>query len=1079
MPPNPTAEAVRQPLTTRNIVRPTRVGGDGLGGAVAGATGAGAPGDDHDHSLAKSPQKRAQVPVYTRPSLIPRPKAAQDASVAPPATAATARAMAGRMHRAALPRLARLPEADFAAAAAAAAAPAHGEPSPRDHITTPKKRAVPVEDVHVRNAPGGGSPSKRSRSSKSGTGSSTHEPSTGTTTSLAQDLSGVKVAEATTTTAPGGVPALVSTATTAAASSSHVSKHASVTTPGAAHAAAPAPAPAPAAIVRPIRPMHSVAASNTKATTTRIDRQSRVTDQERAARDRQAFEERKIWRHKFKKAFPSFVFYFDAFDEATVKDLTGVIQSLGGSVDQFFSRNVTHLITTRLVPSATAKTERHEDGKENSPTKEGATRDGARHKLLRPTVSKSRLSPTKGSAAAAAAAAAVAGGERPPRNSQPLYSERNPFDDAGPPASGSNDILLKAQSFGMKVWRHDKLTTILRMLVDEPVVSAATAAAAAAAHGAAAAGKQHDLSQMLEREKLYGTHERDPNASRNDHHYFRKGNFYLLVEDATMEHRPIMCSEFEYGRQQQQEGLEPPWPVLYGELEGRCPFTRYDLTEQQRNRIGRGRNVHTTLRRAVSLSNMARRHTGPPSPRPPNEGFLETPRGGGYGGANDHHHHHHHPQPYQLASGNSVSITSNIASTTSTALTDQVGTIAGLPQDRRVAELNRRMHTPLAHSPTTRLPASPASFIAGADNSGGSGLGITAADVGSGSGSSMATPGGYGGRGGAGDAANPHHNTPAAAAHSRGAVVRRMLGMTEHDAKRPSVLAQQHVQQQQQQAGIRRSVSTSAVVPVRPQEKRPGYCENCRIKYDNFDDHVISRKHRKFAVDDSNFVDIDQLILRVQRPLGAGYMGYSGDEGEGECEAGHVGGDEAAWQHYGGSAHGYGDADADGEGEVDMDRTLVDAAEYDDDAAEGGGFYEEHEVQYGDGDGDGDEEAEYEEEEEVEGDDEDEDDEHAEYDDDEDDDDDDDDDDERGEGAGDVRQIYDEDAEWHRQASIHYATSGHVSHAASNPAVAAPEYLQVQMPVPRTPLPALSRRAADAAYNPQAADVNEISSPYV
>lgn len=39
--------------------------------------------------------------------------------------------------------------------------------------------------------------------------------------------------------------------------------------------------------------------------------------------------------------------------------------------------------------------------------------------------------------------------------SLPLYSERNPFDDSAPQAASAGDIILKAQAFGMKVWRHD------------------------------------------------------------------------------------------------------------------------------------------------------------------------------------------------------------------------------------------------------------------------------------------------------------------------------------------------------------------------------------------------------------------------------------------------------------------------------------------------------------------------------------------------------------------------------------------------------------------------------------------------
>ncbi|CDK27619.1 unnamed protein product [Kuraishia capsulata CBS 1993] len=49
-----------------------------------------------------------------------------------------------------------------------------------------------------------------------------------------------------------------------------------------------------------------------------------------------------------------------------------------------------------------------------------------------------------------------------------------------------------------------------------------------------------------------------------------------------------------------------------------------------------------------------------------------------------------------------------------------------------------------------------------------------------------------------------------------------------------------------------------------------GYCENCRVKYDDFEDHVYEPVHRDFAVNDYNFADIDDLIAKIQaaRDLG-------------------------------------------------------------------------------------------------------------------------------------------------------------------------------------------------------------------
>ncbi|KAG0684083.1 hypothetical protein C6P40_003507 [Pichia californica] len=51
-------------------------------------------------------------------------------------------------------------------------------------------------------------------------------------------------------------------------------------------------------------------------------------------------------------------------------------------------------------------------------------------------------------------------------------------------------------------------------------------------------------------------------------------------------------------------------------------------------------------------------------------------------------------------------------------------------------------------------------------------------------------------------------------------------------------------------------------------EMRPGYCENCRVKYSDFSEHIWSDKHRSFAEDDSNFKHIDKLIKLLSNPSG-------------------------------------------------------------------------------------------------------------------------------------------------------------------------------------------------------------------
>lgn len=614
--------------------------------------------------------------------------------------------------------------------------------------TTPKKRAPPLDSAHNRNVPAY-SPSKKSRSSVTGTGSSTTEQSNGTTAALENDLNSIKVADT----------------------------------------QRPNPAVAPAAPARLPPHINPSAVAYTK--TLRIDRNLRVPDNDKV--DQQGHTEREIWRQKWKRAFPSFIFHFDSMDEATVKSLTKIIHHLGGTVDEFFSRNITHVVTSRTIPDASGLQDKeNEELDQNGESLDKPKAD--RKKAFRPAFLTSRVATSKSSVTNEASR------HRP----LPLFSERNPFEERPAPTPSSNDILVKAQSFGIKVWRHEKLKNMLSMLLDRPLRNTQ-------------GPEKQDLSQMLEKEKIYGTVERDPEAARANFKYFSKHNFYVLVEDATLEHRPIMAQEFVHTREDIVRGSPPPWPVLYDHTGGRCPF----IEPKERDRVAEERETsilrpepQQTMRRAVSLTNMTRNHFSGSMPRTP---------------INVRPHRGRHDYP--MASGNSVSITSNIASTTSTAFTDHhTGVAVGLPQNRRVSELNRRMHTPYASHNARAFDASPASIAAG---SAGSGLGINR-DGNSPIGGFPLQRSGF----------NPE----------QGATVRKMLGLTN---PAPGLNAAH--------AGLRRSVSTGAVERPPPSNPKPGYCENCRIKYDDFTEHIYSRKHRKFATDQGNFVDIDALILRVAR----------------------------------------------------------------------------------------------------------------------------------------------------------------------------------------------------------------------
>jgi len=509
--------------------------------------------------------------------------------------------------------------------------------------------------------------------------------------------------------------------------------------------------------------------------------------------------EQEIWRQKFLRVFPSFIFHFDSVDDGTAKEYTHLIQQLGGHVDQFFSRKVTHVITTRQVPVELPPHEISTSSNANIAERSGA------HKLFRPSFLATRT------------ASAKSGGNAARTRPVPLFSERNPFHE--PPSQerpkrqySANDILVKAQSFGIKIWPFDKLRTVMmRLMRISP--------------RAPGAPIKQDLSKMLEKEKVFGTTERDPATARSSFHYFEKGTCFVLVEDATLEYRPIICTELKYTREDRNEGLVPPWPVLYGQTPGRCPFTYWPpkksppkKEEETDMQSALRPSAQQSLRRAVSLNNMVRHNLGPAFR--PHVAPIRT--------------QDQRQQEYPMASGNSVSITSNIASATSNIFTDhQNGATVGLPQNRRVAELNRRMHLSNApNRPTRDVNASPASVLAG---SAASGLGIRR------------------------EGGSPIVGSPDVRRNmtESGATVRRMLGLEEKERR---------VETGTVGSGIQRSVSTSAINRP-PSTKKAGYCENCRVKFDDFTQHMYDRKHRKFATTDAHFVDIDALIMRVQRPI--------------------------------------------------------------------------------------------------------------------------------------------------------------------------------------------------------------------
>lgn len=345
-------------------------------------------------------------------------------------------------------------------------------------------------------------------------------------------------------------------------------------------------------------------------------------------------------------------------------------------------------------------------------------------------------------------------------------------------------------------------------------------------------GLQRDpsLPTLLRDEQLYGTRERDPVVPRNDMYYFPPNKMYLFVEDSTGEHRPIVIKEYDKPKRHE----DPTWPILWGGVEGRTGFYHYDgpeITYERRvpppapapvpaagGATGYGstaaRAVAPNLRRAVSLQNVTRHQQAQYA----QQGGAAAHAGVGRG-------------EYLAASGNSQIITSNIASATSTAARSgaaQANRNRANPfVDKRLAVLSNRNVSVWGGMFAGSATSASASGAASAAGSGG----VTSATA------AVAT-------------------LSASEGRSRVAALKRTA--------RPT-------------AGLKRSISVDAGLnpprtaappaPPREEVKKPGYCENCRIKYDDFTTHVVSSKHRRFALNPKNWFDLDALLEKIERPV--------------------------------------------------------------------------------------------------------------------------------------------------------------------------------------------------------------------
>jgi regulatory subunit for Cdc7p protein kinase len=142
------------------------------------------------------------------------------------------------------------------------------------------------------------------------------------------------------------------------------------------------------------------------------------------------------------------------------------------------------------------------------------------------------------------------------------------------------DILYRAREMGKKIWSLDKLQRMLSMLLEQDLnVSAALAygsrgGSVQTSHANSRPSEEQNLLQLLHNERVNGPSDRDPTVVSRELQYF-KGP-YIYVYDFEEKQKPIMVREYN----KVKDKSEGDWPQFRTAPQGRCPFVEdYDHRE--------------------------------------------------------------------------------------------------------------------------------------------------------------------------------------------------------------------------------------------------------------------------------------------------------------------------------------------------------------------------------------------------------------------------------------------------------------------------------------------------------------------
>lgn len=563
------------------------------------------------------------------------------------------------------------------------------------------------------------------------------------------------------------------------------------------------------------------------------------------------------WQKHYRRVFPTFVFYFESVPDETKARHAKFIRAFGAREEKFFSKEVTHIITSRAIPGDDdAKTST--DAPDPSSTTSNS-QDATQTRTINPLLLNRSVETQRQVQDVQA---------KPKFNFDTAIGRKvqtTSIREVEPKkTTGTVDILKRAKDMGIKIWTLEKVERILKTMLDnhadEPSLRGPGGRGVALNAPLPTKIRQEpDLSRLLRKEQLNGSS--DVANSTSGIIQFKGPHIYVRCMDEKT--KPILVKEFP--RVTRREDGE--WPQFRGNSVGKCPFivdpntqrqederenVKMQKAQAQAQEIAERRQTLRARATTAAATNVSRQAEvvlvkKQPLAESRERGNASVPAKA----CSTDQENSRLPLDVQEKPQNPMKAPSNIPAAARLRFFNGEPAASGMQPSNITSAIRSQMISSTAAQPGAKAGTSKEVH------------GLKRKVLEKNSGPAL-------------QATTQNHVDPLGAARAERHIP--IARQTRRQAQERLVhIDEESTQSEDDEEDVWRAeevqrkhmITTTMQAPRR--DPKPGYCENCREKYDDFDSHVLDRKHRKFALNQDNWNDLDKLLSVLGRPLKDGF----------------------------------------------------------------------------------------------------------------------------------------------------------------------------------------------------------------